>query len=317
MNKISRIKILGYANLSKLETLMDKHFLFTLHQTSDEVTQEPKTIEQLNSYIKKGNFTHLLIPDEHFHNLEGSLKNCAVPVVEFLQDHWIPSAIKRKKEYIINNKINNVITFSSRFLEPYKGIANFYPTTIGYNAEIFSDKCIERDIDILISGARKNHKQWVYPVRNWLAKVLPKIGKQEGIKIHFQKHPGYFPNDDRNYEQEYANLLNRAKIATGGSSHWRLPLKKLYEIPASGAILLSDIPFDDADFFRGKILEIEPKKINSQRYQEELKKNIMETLEHYDKYKKELQPFSAKKDRFSRSYRGRALKMRKIISKIN
>ncbi len=319
MNKIfgKKIKILGYANLSKLETLMDRHFLFTLQEASDEITQKPKTIKQLNDYIKKGGFTHILIPDENFHNLEGSLKDCKVPVVEFLQDHWIPWAIKRKKEYIINNGIKQVITFSNRFLEPYEGIANFYHTTVGYNANLFVDNNLERDIDVLVSGTIKNHKPWVYPVRNWLAKILPEIGKQEGINLHLQQHPGYFPKDGRNYEQEYATILNRTKIATGGSSHWRLPLKKLYEIPACGAILLSDIPFDDADFFRGRILEIDPKKITLSNYQEKLRKNIMKVLEHYDKYKKELQPFRTKEDRFNRSYQGRALEMRKIISEIN
>ncbi len=312
-----KIKILGYANLSKLETLMDKHFLFTLQETSDETTQEPKTIEQLNDYIKKEDFTHVLIPDENFHNLEGSLKNCSVPVVEFLQDHWIPWAIKRKKEYIINNGIKHVITFSNRFLEPYEGIANFYHTTISYNANLFVDNNLERDIDVLVSGAIKNHKPGVYPVRNWLAKILPEIGKQEGINIHLQQHPGYFPEDGRNYEQEYANLLNRAKIATGGTSHWRLPLKKLYEIPACGTILLSDLPLEETNFFKDKIIEINPKKINSLKYKDEIKRNIMKVLEHYDKYKKELQPFKTEEDIFSRSYHGRALEMRRIISKIN
>ena len=310
------LKILGYANLSKLDDMMDRHFVSTLHAVSDEVTQSPKDIAELNEYIERGEFTHVLIPDEHFHQLEGSLTNCNIPVVEFLQDHWIPWAVDKKKKYILDNGINHTVTFNPRFLEPYAEISNLYPSAIGYNDEIFQDDGLERKIDILMSGATRTHEPWVYPVRNWLAEVLPKIGIKEGLNIHQQKHPGYFPGKENNCEEDYSNLLNQAKIATGGSSHWRLPLKKFYEIPASGTILLSDLPVEDADFFRNRIIEIDPEKINSKKYENQLRRGIMEVLNNYEKFKEELQPFRTKGDRLSRGYSGRASDIRKILKTI-
>ena len=43
----------------------------------------------------------------------------------------------------------------------------------------------------------------------------------------------------------------------------------------------------------------------------------MDTLEKYDILKSELQPFRTPKDVYSRSYYGRALEMRSIISEIH
>lgn len=317
MNEDSKkIKVLGYADLSKLERMMDRHFFETLYSASDEVTQDPRTISELNDYISSEDFTHVLIPDEHFHRLEGSLKDCKVPVVEFLQDHWIPWAVERKIKYIKDNGIEHVITFSPRFLEPYKGVANFYPCAVGYNSKVFVDQEKERDIDVLVSGAQRRHEPWVYPVRNWLSEVVPEIGEKEGLRIFFQEHPGYFPEDGRNYEQEYADLINRTKISTGGSSYWRLPLKKFYEIPASGAVLLTDLPIDNKDFFEGRVIEVDQGKIHSKNYKDVLRKDIMDILENYEVMRNDLQPFRGLKDRFERSYEGRSQEMRRIISGI-
>jgi hypothetical protein len=89
------LRVLGYGNLSKLETLMSGHFLAQLRAVSDEVTQEPRTINKLNDHIKRGSFTHLFVLDEHFHQLEGSLEKCSIPVVGLLGDHYVPWAVDR------------------------------------------------------------------------------------------------------------------------------------------------------------------------------------------------------------------------------
>lgn len=313
------IRVLGYGNLSKLETMMSRHFFFQLKEVSDEVTEEPRTIAQLNRYIGEGNFTHLFVPDEHFHQLEGNLKGCNVPVVELLGDHWVPWAIGKKREYVENNGVNHIIVFTDRFLEEYGDITNFYAISTGFDEPIFTDQDMERDIDVLISGSlggKSHHTLEYYPVRNWLARVLPEIGEKEGLKVEVLDHPGYFPEDKVDYQQQYANILNQAKIAVGGTGYCRIPFKKLYEAAACGAILLSDLPVEDADFFKGRILEIDPERINSPGYEDFVREMIIDTLADYDNSKERFQPFRSEQDRFDRSYTGKALEMRVILQTI-
>ena len=317
IKKSNKLKILSYGDITKLKKTMNHHFLNQLDYLADEMTQEPKTIEELNNYIGDGRFTHVIIPDENFNSLEGSLKKCNVPVIELLGDHWVPWAIDRKKKYIQENEIDDVFVFTNRFLEDYSRIVRFHCVLNGFDSNTFFNKNEERDIDILINGSLgKDTYPWVYPVRNWLAKILPEIGKEEGLKVKTFEHPGY-TNLDGEKTKEYAKIINRAKIATGGSSHWKLVLKKFYEIPACGTILLSDLPLDDTSFFKERIIEISSEKVNEKEYKDGLKRRIIEVLENYDNLKTELQPFRTKEDNFNRSYQGRALEMRTIISSIN
>lgn len=311
------IRVLGYGDFSKMEMMMSRHFLEQITEVSDEITESPRTIENLNEYLREGEFTHLFIPDENFHRLNGTLENCCVPVIELLEDHWVFWAIERKKNYLIQNGIKHTIVFTERFLEPYKSVSNFYPLTTGFSDKRFFDRNLKKDIDVLISGrVRLDEFSWVYPVRKWFVEVLPNIANKEGLKLEFWKHPGYFPGRENNQEEQYSNILNRAKIATGGSSYWRLPLKKLYEIPSCGAILMSDLPFDDTDFFKGRIIEVNPNSLQSRNYEDDLRRMIVNTLENYDSKREILQPFRKNKDRFDRSYVGKAIEMRKIISGI-
>lgn len=313
------IKVLVHGDLSKLEKLMSRHFPSQLKAVSDDMTGGPKTVEELNNYISQGKFTHVVIPDEHFHGLEGDYRGCIVPVIELLGDHWVTWATDGKKKYMEENGIRDAFVFTDRFLGPYQGIANFHSIPQGFDATKFTDRNQKRDIDVLIHGSLgEDTHAWVYPVRNWLAEILPEIGEREGINVITHSHPGYSAEEGskRRHDKEYAEVLNRSKIAIGGSSHWRLLLKKFYEVPASGTILLSDLPLDDTELFRGKILEVDPNKIDSVEYVDEVKRKIMETLENYDSARQTYQPFRTEQDKFDRSYEGRALKMRAILANI-
>ena len=310
------LNVLVYGNVDKLKANSDHHFFDQLSAVSDDMTQAPKTLSELNKYILEGSYTHVVIPDEHFHNLEGTLKGCDVPVVEFLGDHWVNWAIERKVNYLKDNGIKHAFVLSDRFKEGYEGV-NFHPVLTGFDISTFFDQNKERDIDVLISGAMKKHEPWVYPVRSWLGEILPEIGVKEGINVYTHEHPGrVLEKGEEKKTIEYANILNRSKISTGGSSHWRLNLKKFYEIPACGSILLSDLPLEDTAFFRGNIIEIDPEKTHSKGYENEIRGKIIGVLENYDKYKKELQPFKNADDFFSRSYEGKALEMRAILGSI-
>ena len=315
------IKVLVYGDVSKLESTMNHHFLDQLIEVSDDITQTPLNIGELNRYIAKGEFSHLLIPDEWFHRMDGTLKGCDVPVVELLGDHWVPWAFDKKKEYIKENDIKHAIVFSERFQKEYKDLLDMHCVLTGYNSSVFVDKGLGRDIDILIHGSlgKKSHELEVYPVRKWLSKVLPKIGGEVGLRVESWEHPGYWHEGDRSSEdfiRPYSNVLNRSKIAIGGSSHWRLPLKKFYEVSACGGILLSDLPLEDKVFFEGKILEVDPEKIGVCGYENEVRDMIVKTLSNYDEVRSNLQPFGNKQDVFDKSYTGKALEIRKVLSGI-
>jgi hypothetical protein len=315
------LKVLAYGNVSKLESTMNHHFLDQLKEVSDEITQTPKTMEELNDYVTQNHFTHIIIPDEHFHILNGSLKGCVVPVIELLGDHWIPWAIDRKKDYLVENGIEHVFVFSNRFLEPYGTVSSFYHVNTGFNLDFFYDKGLQKDIDILIHGSLgEDTTRDVYPVRNWLASVIPKIGEQYGLNVFYYKHPGYW-HDSKNrpnkeFIEDYSDIINRSKIAIGGSSKWRLLLKKYYEVPSCGTVLIGDLPFDDSDFFKNNMIDIDPQKINEKDYEQCIARKILDVIDNYSVIKKKLQPFQSDSQRFARSYKGRALEMRSVLSNI-
>ena len=125
------IKVLVYGNVSKLKATMNRHFLHQLSAASDEMTQEPNMIGELNDYISDGEFTHVLIPDENFHKLDGTLSGCNVPVVELLGDHYILWAIDKKKKYINENGIKHAIVFSNRFQEEYDDLVDMHCVLAG------------------------------------------------------------------------------------------------------------------------------------------------------------------------------------------
>jgi len=315
------IRVLAYGDISKLESTMNHHFLDQLTAASDDITQEPRVMSELNRYIAEGEFTHLLIPDEWFHKIDGTLEGCNVPVVELLGDHYVPWAFDRKMKYIRENGIKHAVVFSERFQEVYDGLIDMHCVLTGYNSSVFSDRGLEREIDVLIHGSlgKKKHELVVYPVRKWLSKVLPKIGEEAGLRIESWEHPGYWHEGNRfsgDFVGPYSDVLNRSKIAIGGSSHWRLPLKKFYEVTSCGGILLSDLPLEVMFFFEGKILEVDPSKIGVRGYENEVKDMIVNTVANYDKVKDRFRPFANEKDVFDRSYEGKALEIRKVLVNI-
>lgn len=311
------LKVLGYGNLDKLKSTMNNHFYDQINLVSDEMTQTPKNLDELNEYVLDNKFTHVFIPDEHFHNLEGSFSGCKVPVVEFLKDHWIPWAVDRKRKYILDNGIKDIIVVSERFHDFYQDITNLHAVLPGFDSSVFFDKKLNRDIDVLIHGSLgEDTFKWVYPVRNWLAETLPEIGIKEGINVLSWKHPGYWNGEFEKGTIPYSNVINNSKIAIGGSSHWKLPLQKFYEVPACNTILLSDLPKGDKDFFKGKILEIDSRKIKCNGYEDTLRRKIMDTLDNYEKFKVKLQPFTSDELKFSKSLEGKALEIRNVLSKI-
>jgi hypothetical protein len=207
---------------------------------------------------------------------------------------------------------------SQRFLEPYSDVARFHKVTCGFDSSTFSWRDGERDIDVLIHGSMgEDTSRDVYPVRNWLARELPFLEK-EGVRVVTMDHPGYMlERQGADFASHYASMLGRSKIAIGGTSRWKLPLKKLYEVPATGAVLLTDLPEEDRGFFEGRVIEVDPEKIGSEGYADAMRESVLDVLSNYGSQRNVLQPFRSDEDRFRRSYYGRALEIRSILSEIS
>jgi hypothetical protein len=168
--------------------------------------------------------------------------------------HKIHAQVEERTEYILSQKINYVmVNYKSAFQKMYPEIKDrilWIPHSV--NPDMFKNLHIERDIDTMLLG----RIQGLYPFRMFLAENIPGIftNRVPGSDRCFKRNLEYF------YEN-YVKWLNRAKIAyTDGSRH-QYPVKKYFEIPACGALLLcQEIPdleelgFDDGEncIFIGK-----------------------------------------------------------------
>ncbi|MGB5705580.1 MAG: glycosyltransferase, partial [Arenicellales bacterium] len=98
-----------------------------------------------------------------------------------------------------------------------------------------------RDIDVLLVG--RCHKS-LYPLRARWARLVHE--NRWTNAVHFAVPYGlkekWTESERIHQQQEYANLLSRARIVLSCSSHWRYMLGKFTEIAASGSFLISDVP---------------------------------------------------------------------------
>eukprot|EP00026_Physarum_polycephalum_P010436 Phypoly_transcript_10600.p1 GENE.Phypoly_transcript_10600~~Phypoly_transcript_10600.p1 ORF type:complete len:425 (+),score=61.32 Phypoly_transcript_10600:90-1277(+) len=129
----------------------------------------------------------------------------------------------------------------------------------------------ERDIDVLLISAVH---QRVYPLR-WKVTCMYKSGYFDHLPYKFfhQGHPGYKQRTDDpfNYSMameqinNYASLMRRSKIVVTDSSRYHYAVGKYAEIPASGALILADIPDErelDFNLFVARINnKMQPKEI--------------------------------------------------------
>lgn len=180
---------------------------------------------------------------------------------------------------------------------------------------IFYDYNIEKDIDIMLSGAMSPKH---YPFRNKLQQVIGIMPKK--YKCIVYKHPGTKQGDAHSdvYQKEYAKVINRTKICVTCTSAYKYRLGKMVEIAMCGSLLGCDMPGQDHDEFNEFMIVLNPddsleqlrdqlvsilenpikmkdlkektlkwaSKYTQEYYAEELQKTIYDTIEKYNKNKK-------------------------------
>ena len=180
---------------------------------------------------------------------------------------------------------------------------------------IFYDSNVEKDIDIMISGAMSVKH---YPFRNKLRKVMAIMPKKYNCVVY--KHPGCVQGNAYLdvYQKEYAKIINRTKICITCTSKYKYRLGKMIEIAMCGSLLGCDMPEQDQNEFHEFMIVLNPddsieqlreqlisilenpekmsdlkaktlkwaSKYTQEYYAKELQKTIYNTIEKYNKNKK-------------------------------
>jgi hypothetical protein len=187
----------------------------------------------------------IFINDNYQSGFYPDLHKTKIPKLFYIED--IHAQVEERTEYILSQKINYVmVNYKSAFQKMYPEIKDrilWIPHSV--NPDMFKNLHIERDIDTMLLG----RIQGLYPFRMFLAENIPGIftNRVPGSDRCFKRNMEYFG-------ENYVKWLNRAKIAyTDGSRH-QYPVKKYFEIPACGALLmceeipdLKELSFDDRE----------------------------------------------------------------------
>jgi hypothetical protein len=98
----------------------------------------------------------------------------------------------------------------------------------------------------------------IYPLRAQVTRLILE-GRIPGGHVH--KHPGYHHRDKdaawhERQQIEYANVIRSSQIVIGDSSVFKYGLQKLAEIPAAGALLVTDMPLEREPVFQQFVVEV-------------------------------------------------------------
>lgn len=164
---------------------------------------------------------------------------------EMYDTDWTLKEIKESgSDIVICHHLNDYEEYHKMGLKKTDGTPiNMY--YIGHCAEksIYKDWGYgdNKQYDFMLVGCLGKH----YPLRAKFHKILP-ILKKKGFKVHIHPHPGYDLKDaytDR-YQIEFAQALNKTKVALTDTGLPKSRYGKYIEIPACATILAGDKPGD-------------------------------------------------------------------------
>lgn len=123
---------------------------------------------------------------------------------------------------------------------------------------IYKDYGLEKEYDILLTGAVSSH----YPFRGRLRNLMKNSRLKDLVRCKVLSHPG---DPGLPYDQikgavlnRYAMELNKSKISLTCSSRYKYRLGKYVEIPMCKSLLAADLPNEDQDFFKQFMLILDP-----------------------------------------------------------
>jgi predicted O-methyltransferase YrrM len=170
-----------------------------------------------------------------------------IPKVLWINDFWHLSPSQWEQALLGHGFSDALATYSPPFVRRadfdafysprVQEFVRFHPLPRGIDPNIFLNYGEERSVDVTLLGALGKH---FYPLRNFFHESLQ---AQTWLKYFHEPHPGYtFRVEGTLVGQAYARALARTKIHVTCTTRFNLPLIKLGETLASGALLMCDRP---------------------------------------------------------------------------
>lgn len=160
------------------------------------------------------------------------------PVVTTFNDAW--DVEQRTKDIrlprarlVIMHHANEVDEWRKRCPD-----VKFVHIPYGINPEIFKDYGLEKDIDILLTGAIDDG---IYPLRARFRRLIL-AGAFNPYNAVIRPHPGYRIDSPGDEAVDYARMLNRAKICLADTSRYLYCPEKYFEIPACRSVVYGNSP---------------------------------------------------------------------------
>ena len=215
---------------------------------------------------------------------------------EMYDIEWTLKEIKESgSDIVICHHLNDYQKYDTMKLVKQDNITPVKIYYIGHCVEssIYKDWGHRNDklYDLMLVGCLGNH----YPLRNRFKELLP-IFQKKGYRIHIHPHPGYDLNDAHTdkYQIEFAQALNKTKIALTDTGLPKSRFGKYIEIPACATVLAGDTPSDEdyngynADKFEEFIININ---VNTpdDKIIEKIEYYLQRDGDGYDSYVKKLE----------------------------
>ncbi len=122
------------------------------------------------------------------------------------------------------------------------------------NPEMFYAKDVEKQIDILLTGAIDSK---IYPLRHRFREMI-KAGAFKPFHAVVRNHSGYRIDDPHAEAIAYASALRSAKICLADTSCYGYAAEKYHEIPACGSVLCGNLPDERQSEFSKFMIVIDP-----------------------------------------------------------
>lgn len=196
------------------------------------------------------------------------------------QEDWDRTVLDHGFRYVISPYCPPFLRendFRLTYSENLRKHIKFIPIPRGINAELFRDYDEERTVDVTLLGAMGDF----YQLRNYFHQSLR---SQSWLKYFTHPHPGYdFDTKGACVGEDYAQSLARSKVFVSCTGRYGLPFIKIFEVLASGALLMCDKPSGSEQLGL----------IDGETYVEVNKSNFMQKLKYYLSHPEELTRVSA------------------------
>jgi len=227
-------------------------------------------------------------PDVIFYAADFYYNDAHLPIktncikIACMQDYW--DDVETRLQILHSQNINKVVTKNALGLNLYIekiNNFNFIVNPSGYDDNIFKNSSIEKEYDILISGALCKHR---YPNRVRLASIANKLSNS--VNVYKRDHPGYFYNteDIKNEQLNYCLDMNKSKIAIASTAldGLNLHMQKIWEISATSALCLTDLNKYEPDY---KLLNQHVYEIDMNKSDEHIQDELVYILKNYETIK--------------------------------